>query len=502
MLNVPQYEIISSTKPLNFFFGGYGCGKTRVMADLSLYYVSNAPQMVGLIAANTYGQLTRSTLFRIFAEWTSYKIKEFSETNPDGMYVVGKRPPGFFKKYHQLDDYRSVISFRNGAMIFIASLDNYKSLDGMEVAWMLLDETKDTKKDAINILIGRLRQKGLYVSKDPRHPIRTYSTKVRGKTEINPMYIFTAPSREQWLYDLAGLSKLKKEAIAEIREDLYNEPHYSIRYIQGRKVVFSATQANAKNLPANYVENMQATMPSYVQDLLIYGFPFAKEGGEFYKYFSVEKHVQNCTYKPDLPLCISFDENVVPYAPCGIWQADRKDIYKIDEIDLEQPRNNIYEVCSEILKQYGNHKAPVYIFGDATSNKRDAKLPVAQNFFSIVKSQLHKMRPIMRVPKANPKVTQRASFVNAIHEKNIYGIRILIDPKCQNTINDYRFLKEDSKGGKLKQVVRDPVTKVSYQKYGHDSDLDEYFICEYFKKEFNFFIKGGKKEIIDPLTII
>lgn len=501
MLTVPQYEIISSTKPMNFFFGGYGCGKTKVMADISIYFASNSPAMVGLIASNTYGQLTRSTLFRIFSEWTGYKITEFTEVNPKGMYVVGKRPPGFFKKIHQLDDYRSVISFRNGAIIFLASLDNYKSLDGMEVAWMLLDETKDTKKEAINILIGRLRQKGLYVSKDPQNPIHTYISKRAAEAEINPMYIFTAPSREQWLYDLAGLSKLKKQAIMQIRDELYNEPYYSVRYIQGRKVVFSATQSNAKNLPANYVENMQRTMPTYIQDLLIYGFPFAKEGGEFYKYFSVEKHVQNCTYRADLPLCISFDENVVPYAPCGIWQVDKKDLYKIDEIDLEQPRNNVYEVCAEILKRYSTHRTPVYIFGDATSNKRDAKLPTSQNFFSIVKSQLHKLRPILRVPKGNPKVIQRSSFLNAIHEKNIYDIRVLIDPKCQNTINDYRFLKEDSKGGKLKQVVRDPITGVSYQKYGHDSDLDEYFICEYFKKEFLFFNKGERREIIDPLRI-
>ncbi len=501
MLTVPQYEVLTSHSPITIFFGGYGSGKTTVMGVLSFYFVSNAPNVVGMIAANTYGQLTRSTLFRIFQEWRKYGLVEYNEKTGKGHYVVGKRPPAHFKVFYQLDNYYNTISFINGALIFLASLDNYESLDGMEVGWMLLDETKDTKKDAMSILVGRLRQKGLYITKNKKTPIVGSKNPRKGAFEINPLYIFTAPSKAQWLYEFAKIDDIPHEEKLRIKEELMNPPYYSIRFIKNRKIVFAATHTNEKNLPTGYITNMQSTIPKHLQEMLIWGYPFGKEGGEFYKYFNEERHVAPTKYDPNLPLHLSFDENVMPYAPCGVWQVRGKHAYKIDEIDLEPPENNIFAVTKEILRRYGNHKAAVYIYGDATSQKRDAKLKAGENFFSIVKKQLAPLRPIMRVPKANPPVKLRGEFINAIHEKEIFDIRITIDPKCKNTINDYKFLKEAADGGKLKVTEKDPTTGVSYTKYSHDSDLDDYFICEYFKKEYQAFLKGGKLEYIDPLQV-
>ncbi|MGE9179486.1 hypothetical protein, partial [Escherichia coli] len=69
----------------------------------------------------------------------------------DGVdYVIGKRPPANFNTdEHNFDDYSGICSFKQGTVVFIGSLENWKVHDGKEFAWAILDETKDTKEEAV-----------------------------------------------------------------------------------------------------------------------------------------------------------------------------------------------------------------------------------------------------------------------------------------------------------------------------------------------------------------
>ena len=58
---------------------------------------------------------------------------------------------------------------------------------------------------------------------------------------------------------------------------------------------------------------------------------------------------------------------------------------------------------------------------------------------------------------------------------------------------DFKYVQENSDGSKLKERYRDKQTGLTYEKYGHCSDTFEYFICEYFKKEYADF--QGKKQL-------
>jgi hypothetical protein len=72
-----------------------------------------------------------------------------------------------------------------------------------------------------------------------------------------------------------------------------------------------------------------------------------KIGGEFYKCFEMDKHVTECDYDPELALHISWDDNVNPYLPCGIFQiylhkdatgkVVKKQVRMIDEIAGRTP---------------------------------------------------------------------------------------------------------------------------------------------------------------------
>jgi len=210
-------------------------------------------------------------------------------------------------------------------------------------------------------------------------------------------------------------------------------------------------------------------------------------GGEFYKSFNSNIHVKKVTYNDELPLHISFDENVNPYISLSIYQAIGQKVSKIDEICLEHPYNTLKHSLDKFKRKYPNTRQKVFIYGDRTSLKSDTKLEKGQNFFTIIEADLKASGYItqLRLPMKNPSVHLRGLFINEIFASNIYGIDFIIGENCSLTIDDYENVKEAPDGTKHKKKIRHPVTKISYEEYGHLSDTDDYFLCEYFKKEYN-----------------
>lgn len=479
----PQYDMLISRKAVNLFLAGQGSGKTFCAGAISAAFVSNFPHIKGLIAANTYDQLNRSTLYRIREVWKDeFGIKEYNEYTGEGCYVVGIQPPKHFNtEHHNFDRYNNIISFDNGAVIYIGSLDNYKSLDGMEIGWGILDETKDTKEEAVKeVIVGRLRQKGLYVDEKGR------LVEVGG-TPFNPLYIFTSPAKVQWLNEWFQLDQYQDEITAHI----YSDTTYFKKEIGNKLVTISSTYHNLKNLPSNYIDNQKANLHSGLQDMLIYGNPFSKAGGEFYKCFSRKKNVAECGYDPTLPLHITWDFNVNPYVTCCIWQIKGKKAKQIDEICLPSPRNRTEDACREFIRLYQGHNAGVFIYGDPSGKQEDTRTEKGSNDYMIIQKLLKDFKPSLRVGRLAPPVVMRGNFINTIFEKGYEDITITISPKCKNSINDYTYLKEASDGTKAKEKVKNEDTKITYEKYGHTSDANDYFICEAFASEFGRYQKGG-----------
>ena len=156
----PQEYILTSTQDVNLFLAGVGSGKTHLLGFISGYLLWNFPEVFGFIAANTYQQLTTSTLFRTREVW-----EELFGWKEEIDYVVGKKPPKHFKTdSHNFDSYAGIISFRWGAVAFKGSLDNAKAHDGKEFGWGMLDETKDSREEDVkDTILTRLRMPGIYV---------------------------------------------------------------------------------------------------------------------------------------------------------------------------------------------------------------------------------------------------------------------------------------------------------------------------------------------------
>ncbi len=257
------------------------------------------------------------------------------------------------------------------------------------------------------------------------------------------------------------------------------------------------------HLPQAYIDNLN-NLPKFEYMVYVEGnwdVQF-KTGGEFYKQFEINKHVKRHKYNPDLPLHISWDDNVNPYLPCGIFQIYQiKDggylVAQIDEIAGETPRNTVKEVCKVIIEKYKHHESGMFIYGDATANKQDTKLEKGHNFYTLIMDYLKEFKPINRVQKSNPSVVMRGGWINNIlesHDEIIFNI----DESCHKSISDFVGLKEAPDGSKLKETAKDPKTGANYQKFGHFSDLFDYLMCTAFKNQFKDYQKKPtkKKKII------
>ena len=245
-------------------------------------------------------------------------------------------------------------------------------------------------------------------------------------------------------------------------------------------------------VPKDYIEGLNM-LTRYEYEVFVNGNwdIQLQTGGEFYKCFDLERHVGKCEYNPLLPLHISWDDNVNPYLPCGIFQIKDKEIRMIDEIAGVNPNNTVSAVCNEIIRKYNNHVAGVFIYGDATANKEDTKLEKGYNFYRLIMDALGKYSPRIRVLNSNPSVVMRGNWINTVLEKELGGLKVVIDEKCKHTINDFVLTKEDAEGGKNKKDMdTDPKTKVRYQKYGHFTDLFDYLICSAFYAEFSKYQNG------------
>lgn len=471
LLSDPQDAIASSTKERNLFLSGIGSGKSFTISLLSADYAIHNPEAIQFIGANTYSQLTKSTLKRVFDSWrTNYGwIK-------DVHYKVDRKPLASWPVIHGgLKSYENTISFNNGALIFTSSLDNYKAIDGSEFAIAFLDETKDTKEEAVKeVIIGRLRQAGLWVGKD--NELITNQKEVdarRLKGEIikgfNPLYIFTSPAKVPWLNEWFGL----QEDYDEIEAHLYDDDKFFLKETERQCVVISSTFHNKHNLSDGYIESLMDDFKGspHLVDMLIYGSPIAKTGGEFYHAYERSKHVKQCYYKPELPLHITFDFNVKPYITSLVWQIEmvenRYKVRCIKSFCLKAPKNNAEDLSETIRDYYSDHMEGIFLYGDATGKNTSSVTREFKHHYQVIKHILVKFlhNSSDRVGRYNYPRVKRRDFVNKALAGG-YSLDIEIDPSNKELLMDLEFCKEDLDGGKKKDKVTDSLGD-TYEKYGH-----------------------------------
>jgi phage terminase large subunit len=172
----------------------------------------------------------------------------------------------------------------------------------------------------------------------------------------------------------------------------------------------------------------------------------------------------------------------------------------LDCLALKNPDNTVKAMARAILQllRHWKHTGHVYVCGDSTSQKDDVKQEKGFDLFRLLITELDEVKPIRRVSKSNPNVRPSADFFNAILAYNEQGISFVVDESCRVAILDFENTKEDKNGKVDKKTVLDPVTKVSYQPYGHIVDLTRYLLTSVFASQYARFQTG----IIKPLVVV
>lgn len=233
------------------------------------------------------------------------------------------------------------------------------------------------------------------------------------------------------------------------------------------------------------------------QEAVIKGLWGVKTTGQpFYKSFKQSRDVGVAEYDPTLALHVSFDENSNPYLPCGVFQLRGKHLMCIDEIAAKNPNNKIRWVCEELYRRYGpqgkDHKAGMFVYGDATSKKESTTLEVGKNMFTLAIEYLDYFKPRLRVGRSNPNVAMRGNFINDVFEKNVFDLRITVGKQCTHMIADLMHTAE-APDGSSKDKTKTKVDGIAgVQPWGHFTDLFDYIICEAYRSYYDMFQNGGK----------
>lgn len=507
-LSRPQTQVFRSREAITLNLAGQRSGKSQMVGVMTGVFVNKYPLIKGFIAANTHMQLAHTTLTKTFEVWRDFfGMTEYKKSNPFGHYVINKRPPAHFKTHEIFPDYDGIISFWNGHVIFIGSLENYKAHDGKEFCYAHLDETKDTKEEAVKgVILARLSQRGLYVNAAGEliyEPDLMKAAALVGVESFNPCWIHTSPAiaGTDWLVKMFELEPHAAEIKASITGTLPDgRPDYYTHVNNHKRVVIYPTHHNQENLPSNYIAGRYRELSENEALKLVHGYPFSKTGAEYYPHFNRLAHVAPTPYIPGLVVHGMWDFNVLPYmthicaqverttwyvdaanrwhrdpAP-DRWTANGMRIRVYKEYCLKNPFNSIEGCYNAFKEDHPTLNGAYTYYGDASGKNRIPGYGEVTNFGNIKTLFtwfLHNDSD--QVPTKNPPILIRRDLVNRLLEGKLPGVELVIDPACIQLIRDLEACKTGP-NGKLKEYDTDPESKAKFEKIGHTSDALEYFL--------------------------
>lgn len=222
-----------------------------------------------------------------------------------------------------------------------------------------------------------------------------------------------------------------------------------------------------------------------------------RTGKEYYSNFRRNIHVGKVPFLPYLPTVLkAWDFNVDPYITCILSQVrtikrDENTIIQIrvfKELCLDGNFNSI-EGVSSVVNEWAKDKDIVFnVYGDASGRNRKTGIGNISDY-DLIEQYFYKYlhEDFLRVLRRNPNLMKRRDFMNRLLTGK-YGIELIIDESCVNTIKDFEEV-QNGPNGKFKKMVTDKTRGVRYEEVGHTSDAIDYMCCY----EFWDMIMGGAK---------
>lgn len=193
-------------------------------------------------------------------------------------------------------------------------------------------------------------------------------------------------------------------------------------------------------------------------------------GARAYGAFQYGLHVSDTGYiEPRRPLCWMLDFNVEPMVSLVGQRHGR--IFKVHR-ELYMEVGSVMEMGRLFRAEFPEHKAELWIYGDASGKGRDAQ--TGRSDYQLLMNELRGYPvPIkLKIPDKNPNVPDRVNAVNRALKDEYGEIGVQIDPSCTELIKDLEDVQRDNRGGIKKTSNRsDP-----YFWRTHTSDAFGYWI--------------------------
>ena len=298
-----QGRVYLSPKKLIFMGGGVGCGKTDIGSLWTLKKaVQTPPNVVGMICANTYTQLLDSTMWNVYRNFKKWNV----DVRPRELPKVS-RPFNIH-----------VWNGRYFVEIRCRSLDAYNTLSGQEIGWAWADEVFMTKKEAIDVVMARLRDRRIIGYREG------FDVEEYGEGRLQMLFTTVLDEPSSWMHEVF-VDKFDPKRMMVIYAKTADNIFLDDDYIPGLKVLYSPQMFK------RMVESQWVTL----------------EGGRIYYNFDRLVHVNKVAeYVPGLKVYWSHDFNIgqeKPMSSClaQILKAEgpdgkmRPEIHFFDEIVIE-----------------------------------------------------------------------------------------------------------------------------------------------------------------------
>lgn len=368
-----QEEFILSEAKKALLLGGIGAGKSFSGAHFAINMLANYPKSAGLITANTYTQLVNATVKALVTEL-------------EILNVPHKAVLGGAKKYIQVYD----------TPIYLYSLERPDSIRGIEVGWWWSDESAFSKREAIQVCRGRIR--------DKNGPLYERHT--------------TSPNGYNWLYDEFENKDGKKKT----------KTTHLIRGITKENIF----------LPDGYYESLLEDYggpenPLAKQEL--FGQFTNLSEGAIYWGFDRNVNVQPCELDERYPVYVGQDFNVNNMEGCYVQYRDGK-FYVTQENVLTQHGANTDSAANKICEDLYPKYRPLVV-PDSTG-KAIKSSSSGRSDIEILQSY-----GLQVLSTKNPFIRDRQNTLNMHMKKN----NVIIDPSCKTLIKELETISSRDKEG-------------------------------------------------------
>lgn len=171
-LNPIAQLFILARQLVKVLLAGRGFGKSFVNGLEIARKVEKLPRSRGIFMGLTYTQIFSNTLLPMKSAWEWFGYYENIH------YVIGRKPPDYYQKpFHAPDRYENVISWWNGTVVILASMDRPQLLRGGSNDWVIVDEALLINQEKYSqIVIPSIRGSHPTLKGKPGHKSETFTS--------------------------------------------------------------------------------------------------------------------------------------------------------------------------------------------------------------------------------------------------------------------------------------------------------------------------------------